>query len=162
MPVRLSVWVVVGEYLLCDSNAHIRTETPTTTTTSLSTPRIGDRCVKCGIYKKSGKRSCCARGGDWFKNCGDAGDTQFNHTWAEGIQACEDFATIVSLESPRQDMFRHGGVVVHPLHAPRSRNTSQAKIDLRDTIFNAGTQDSKVYVGFAKVTASMCVVVMIS
>ena len=46
-------------------------------------------CPKCGTVKKSDKRSCCARGGAWFKNCGDAGDTQFDHTWLEGVQACK-------------------------------------------------------------------------
>ena len=45
-------------------------------------------CPKCGTTKASGKRSCCARGGAWFKNCGGAGDSQFDHTWAEGMQAC--------------------------------------------------------------------------
>merc|ERR1712224_1082426 len=61
---------------------------PTTrlyTTTILSTPSISIGCVKCGVIKKSGKRSCCARGGDWFKKCGDAADTTFNHTWSEGV-----------------------------------------------------------------------------
>ena len=46
-------------------------------------------CPKCGITKKSGKRSCCARGGAWFRNCGDAGDAKFEHTWAEGAHACK-------------------------------------------------------------------------
>ena len=46
-------------------------------------------CPQCGSANKSGKRSCCARGGAWFQNCGDTGDTQFDHTWTEGIQACE-------------------------------------------------------------------------
>ena len=27
--------------------------------------------------EKSGKLSCCARGGAWFNNCGDAGDAKF-------------------------------------------------------------------------------------
>ena len=47
------------------------------------------RCPKCAINKKSGRVSCCARGGAWFKNCGDAGDANFDHTWVEGIQACK-------------------------------------------------------------------------
>ena len=38
---------------------------------------------------KNGKLSCCARGGEWFDNCGDDGDTNFDHTWAEGAAACE-------------------------------------------------------------------------
>ena len=32
--------------------------------------------------------SCCIRGGSWFKNCGAAGNTKVEHTWYEGIQAC--------------------------------------------------------------------------
>ena len=31
--------------------------------------------------------SCCARGGSWFKTCGDG--QQSDHTWGEGIRACE-------------------------------------------------------------------------
>ena len=46
-------------------------------------------CPKCGTTKKSGRRSCCARGGSWFKNCGDARDPNFDHTWPEGIRSCK-------------------------------------------------------------------------
>ena len=45
-------------------------------------------CSKCSTAKQSGERSCCARGGTWFKNCGDASDKNVDHTWIEGIQAC--------------------------------------------------------------------------
>ena len=45
-------------------------------------------CPKCGVNKKSGKGSCCARGGSWFQKCGDEGDTTFEHTWGEGMLAC--------------------------------------------------------------------------
>ena len=51
------------------------------------------RCIKCGTITKSGRRSCCAQGGAWFKDCGDIGDKKFGHTWAEGIKACNGFAT---------------------------------------------------------------------
>ena len=50
---------------------------------------IGPTCSKCGTVKKSGRRSCCGRGGAWFQKCGNAGDKTVNHTWAEGIRACE-------------------------------------------------------------------------
>ena len=63
-----------------------------TTTTPLAVPTstlVNLACLKCGSNKKSGTRSCCARGGAWFQNCGNVGDTQFGHTWAEGIQACK-------------------------------------------------------------------------
>ena len=46
-------------------------------------------CPVCGTSKKSGMLSCCARGGAWFNDCGDVGDTKFNHTWAEGMQTCK-------------------------------------------------------------------------
>lgn len=36
--------------------------------------------------------SCCARGGAWFKKCGDPGDPDYDHTWFEGIQACSSLA----------------------------------------------------------------------
>ena len=152
MPVRLSVWVVVGEYLLCDSNAHIRTETPTTTTTSLPTPRLGDRCVKCGIYKKSGKRSCCARGGDWFKNCGDAGDTKFNHTWAEGVKACEGVVSLVLVESPL-------GAIAYPLSTTQTGNGGKNRTSIRHSggVFDAGSTDSEGRLGLAKVVVGTCV-----
>ena len=45
-------------------------------------------CSKCGTLK-TGKRSCCARGGAWFENCGNVGDDDFEYTWYEGIQACK-------------------------------------------------------------------------
>ena len=50
---------------------------------------ISSACLKCGITKKSGKMSCCGRGGSWFGNCGSARDTNTDHTWHEGLQACK-------------------------------------------------------------------------
>ena len=52
-------------------------------------PSTGKACPECGVNKKSGKRSCCIRGGAWFNKCGDPGDKNFEHTWFEGIEACE-------------------------------------------------------------------------
>ena len=46
-------------------------------------------CPKCVAIKKSKKLSCCARGGSWYKNCGDEGDSKFDHTWYEGAEACK-------------------------------------------------------------------------
>ena len=48
-----------------------------------------ETCRKCGLSKKSGKLSCCVRGGAWFKRCGDPDDETVDHTWAEGFQACK-------------------------------------------------------------------------
>ena len=46
-------------------------------------------CLKCGIIEKSGKSSCCGRGGSWFGNCGSVGNGNLDHTWYEGIQFCK-------------------------------------------------------------------------
>ena len=46
-------------------------------------------CPKCGTIKNSGQRSCCVRGGTWFKKCGNPGEAKFDHTWFDGIQACK-------------------------------------------------------------------------
>ena len=58
-------------------------------TTSSESVIISDKCLKCGTIKASGKLSCCARGGAWFKKCGDSANEKVDHTWAEGIRACE-------------------------------------------------------------------------
>ena len=60
--------------------------TPATTTTA--TARVL-ACPKCRTVKRSGKLSCCARGGAWFGKCGDPGDSEYAYTWLEGIEACE-------------------------------------------------------------------------
>ena len=58
-----------------------------TPTRSTVTSLIGTRCPNCGT-KKSGKASCCGRGGTWFGRCGDLNNFKFEHTWVEGIRAC--------------------------------------------------------------------------
>merc|ERR1712032_1708494 len=58
-------------------------------------------CPRCGTIGKSGKSSCCGRGGSWFRNCGGTGNTKLQHTWYEGIQACKarsQSKTVVSLQ----------------------------------------------------------------
>ena len=74
------------------------------------------RCDKCGIIKKSGKYSCCAHGGAWFKKCGNVGAMKFDHTWAEGVEACNQFASSVSFEPRPREMLRHAQYTYR--HAP--------------------------------------------
>ena len=76
---------MVFECSACLTNDSMSTAA-VTTTTMIPT---GPICFKCGTIKKSGKLSCCAPGGAWFKNCGNAGDSKFEHTWIEGVQACK-------------------------------------------------------------------------
>ena len=52
------------------------------------TTTISRVCPKCGTIEKSGQNSCCGRGGAWFGKCGTADNTNFEHTWYEGIKGC--------------------------------------------------------------------------
>ena len=56
-------------------------------------------CPQCGTNKKTGKRTCCARGGSWFNNCGDVGDSTFKHTWGEGVRACQSLELVQAVLS---------------------------------------------------------------
>merc|ERR1711937_642825 len=53
--------------------------------TSVSTPAITSTttnmitCPKCGTFKKSGRVSCCAPGGAWYRNCGGASNRNVAH-----------------------------------------------------------------------------------
>ena len=78
----------------------------TTTTTAMPV------CLACGVIKKSGTMSCCARGGSWFGKCGNAGNANFGHTWHEGIQGCKAGQLQLAVD--------------HQLHAsePNSNDTS--------------------------------------
>ena len=46
-------------------------------------------CPKCGTFEKSGRASCCAPGGAWYKNCGSAGNRNVGHRWFDGVDACK-------------------------------------------------------------------------
>ena len=83
-------------YTWVASHTHTHTHTieitRATTTASLA-------CSKCGTMRKSGKRSCCAPGGAWYKNCGSADNAKVGHTWLEGLQTCRDYSGSSSLQS---------------------------------------------------------------
>ena len=135
------------------SRAFIAEISATTSPTSLSSSRV---CAKCGS-RRSGALSCCARGGAWFKKCGDAGDEQFDHTWAEGVQACKSSSTI--FKSPLEVMIRPVDTMVYPqnIAAPLSVARQQTNVDRPDSVFSAGTTEWKGRVGLAKVVVHICV-----
>ena len=47
-------------------------------------------CSMCGKFTND-ERSCCAPGGTWFQKCGNKDAA---HTWADGIQACEELTAV--------------------------------------------------------------------
>ena len=107
-------------------------------------------CTKCGNIKKSGKRSCCARGGAWFKNCGDIGEKKFDHTWTEGIQACKYFVSLVSDKAPLQVMLNYVGKFDYRANISTSQNDTeqQSHIYHPGSVFDAKTNCGG-YGGFA-------------
>ena len=68
-------------------------ETTAVVTEPAHTTVINTACPKCGKLKETGQLSCCFRGGAWFKQCGNTGDSKHAHTWLEGIQACKSKLT---------------------------------------------------------------------
>ena len=117
-------------------------------------------CPNCGIAKKSGKGSCCAPGGAWFKNCGDAGDTKFDHTWTEGVQACKDVETSFAVESPRQAMLRYGGLTAHPVNDEWTRNKTQrhTNVNYNFLVSDSGNTLCKDYFELLTVVVCICAV----
>ena len=122
----------------------------------------GNGCPKCGSTKKSGKHSCCGRGGAWFKNCGDAGNSKFGHTWAEGIQTCRGFGTPAPVKTPLRVVLHRMGDIAYSLNTAQPRNIPQ-----RQTVFhlgsmsNIGTTDSEDCVGLARFVVCICVLFVI-
>ena len=54
-------------------------------------------CSQCGLLKKTGKLSCCVKGGSWQKKCGNDG-SKSEHTWAEGFEACKNMGKLMMFE----------------------------------------------------------------
>ena len=70
--------------------------TAVATPTSISVPN--SECLKCGTNPR-GKFSCCA--GAWKGKCGND-DENYEHTWSEGILACQSESAEHKHESLRQ------------------------------------------------------------
>ena len=114
--------LVLVYFVICQ-RGHSRTVA--STNTSLPAVKGSCVCAKCGSQGKSGTFSCCSRGGAWFKKCGDAGNTAFGHTWAEGIQACKVVVTSAPCESPLEVMFHGVRVFVYPHKTVQSQDFTQ-------------------------------------
>ena len=130
----------------------------------LSAIGVDNGCVECGTSKKSGKRSCCARGGAWFRNCGDVGDRRFDHTWVEGIQACKDSASLISVATLPHAILRHVRDNVYSLNATLRRNVTPLRTSTsrQGNTFDAGIKDFGDFAGHAKVVVCVYVLFLIA
>ena len=86
-------------------------------------------CSQCAHLKQSGKPSCCAPGGAWYNNCGNAGDLDVRHTWVDGMQACNAFARTSSGEAGARAVL--GGHETATLNTTQQRNGSQIRTSPR-------------------------------
>ena len=109
--------------------------TPVVTTMSISPV-----CPDCGIVKKSGKISCCGRGGSWFGNCGNAENTEFGHTWYEGIESCtaREFWIAVSEQ-------------LHAFQAKGNVSSDNNSVDMHSKTA-VGNMDNLIFVSSANVS----------
>ena len=98
------------------------------TVAGTNNPPASVTCPKCGT-NKGGKRTCCTRGGAWFNKCGEPGDSNFDHTYAEGIQSCQDSAS---------GKEKHAQVML-----PNQRTTDRKRKDTQQKNFDSVTDSMK-------------------
>ena len=150
LPISTTVGVDGMGVYVAYVNFHMRAEVlPTTSATSINSRR---RCPKCGKVKKSGKLSCCARSAAWFQKCGDANDSTFDHTWFEGVQACDGFTNFLSFTEPAQVMRHHGTIISQSANKTWPRNFINERDHIRptDTVSTDGTEDTEESFKLAK------------
>ena len=74
-----------------DRELIVRTPITTSGSSQTITSTIANTvtCPKCGTFLKSGRVSCCAPGGAWYKDCGGVDNKRVGHSWSEGVKACK-------------------------------------------------------------------------
>ena len=144
-------WVPMSTVCHCVINGHVPTEAESTM--NLFAARGRDECLICAISKKSGKRSCCARGGAWFKNCGDVGDIKFDHTWAEGMHICKGFHGSISVKSALKVKLPQSGASSYLLKTFQPVNTTQQQT----SVYDSGSMSNVGVTRLWKVLLCICV-----
>ena len=71
-------------------------------TSTVMAMRIVPVCPKCAVVKKFGELSCCASNGDWFRKCGNSGNSKTEHTWFERMQTCKDVVSLLPGKAEEQ------------------------------------------------------------
>ena len=109
-------------------------------TSAVTVTRTTPVCPKCAAIKKSGKLSCCAPGGAWFKSCGTSGNSNTEHTWLEGVQACKGVVGLFSGNAEAQFIVMNQTTTTQHLS-----DVEKQIIDptLATHLYNAHTKNSK-------------------
>ena len=84
-------------------------------------------CSQCSQFKKSGRPSCCAPGGAWYHDCGNAGDLNVHHTWLDGLRACNAFARAASGEAAVHAMLSNEKAIGGTLNTTQQQNVSRMR-----------------------------------
>ena len=86
------------------SERELITRTPISTPSITPTVANAMTCSKCGTFEKSGRVSCCAPGGAWYKNCGGAKNRIVEHRWFDGLKACESKSKADGMQITKQQL----------------------------------------------------------
>ena len=121
------------------TSAAVSTPAATVTTATTASSDVAP-CPKCGINGKTGKTSCCHRGGSWHKKCGNAGDPNFDHTWTEGLSVC---LSAIQAEAEAHPMLSH----------QRSAALLQSGDFAPGSVVDADAKDSQGFRNLANLTA---------
>lgn len=82
--------------------------------------------------ERRGTLSCCGKGGSWHGKCGSSGDTNTEHTWHEGVKACEN---------PSQQNARSNGLIYNAVINNCDNETRTAiLVTLTSTTFSYASQ----------------------
>ena len=78
--------------------------------------------------------------------------TNYDHTWTEGVRACENSGNLVLVKTPL-------GAIVNPQSTRQTRNGGKNRTNIRHSggVFDAGSTDSEGRLGLAKVVVGTCV-----
>ena len=125
-PSQSKRWFLLHVVCLYFTNAHLLA---VATTASAFTKAISSVCSKCGTFKTSGINSCCASGGSWFQDCGDAGDDKFGHTWFNGILACSAISSLSGESQSRRIPHEKSVVAQQARAAEQSQSTGDLHHD---------------------------------
>jgi len=106
-----------------------------------TTAASSSRCAVCGSVKKSRKKSCCGRGGSWYKNCGTSDNKKskkFDHTWFEGIQVCKSAVakSFASMNAAEKFLFKYSNNTVYEqvTEAPAATTDAEAATTFAATV----------------------------
>ena len=126
----------------------------------MMTTNISSVCPKCGTIDKSGRISCCGRGGSWFTTCGSDGNTNLEHTWAEGIRACKPWEQLQTANGQRPHTIERVNPFWNGAGTAATAFTVNTSTTMPDSTFTVGPRLNSTVVG-TLVTCVVCLLLVL-